>query len=92
MAKAVFLVFINLKKNGKVYGLETTTCTKIKNHIEISKRTWLANIMELCERAAYYADAHLIWYYFLVIGLIAGAALFIFKYVTEKADSWKEAV
>lgn len=41
------------------------------------------------ERAAYYADAHLIWYYFLAIGLVAAVALFIFRYVTEKIDSKK---
>ena len=41
------------------------------------------------ERAAYYADAHLIWYYFLAIGLVAAVALFIFRYVTEKIDNNK---
>jgi dipeptide/tripeptide permease len=38
------------------------------------------------QRAAYYADAHKIWYYFAVIGLVAAAALFIFRYVTGKID------
>ncbi|MEW6196100.1 MAG: MFS transporter [Bacteroidota bacterium] len=44
------------------------------------------------QRAAYYSDAHLIWYYFLAIGLTAAIALFIFKYVTEKIDKKKIAV
>jgi len=44
------------------------------------------------ERVAYYADAHLIWFYFLAIGLTAAIALFIYKYVTEKIDSKKEAI
>lgn len=44
------------------------------------------------ERAAYYSDAHLIWFYFLAIGLTAAIALFIYKYVTEKIDSKKEAI
>lgn len=38
------------------------------------------------QRAAYYADAHLIWYYFLAIGFAAAVALFIFKIVTERID------
>lgn len=49
-------------------------------------KTLPAGISEV-ERAAYYADAHMIWYYFLAIGLVAAVALFIFKYVTEKIDS-----
>ena len=43
------------------------------------------------EKAAYYSDAHLIWYYFLAIGMIAAIALFIFKYVTERIDNKKVA-
>jgi dipeptide/tripeptide permease len=42
------------------------------------------------ERASYYANAHVIWYYFLAIGFTAAIALFIFKYVTEKIDSKKK--
>jgi MFS family permease len=42
------------------------------------------------ERASYYANAHVIWYYFLAIGFTAAIALFIFKYVTEKIDSRKK--
>lgn len=38
------------------------------------------------QRAAYYADAHLIWYYFLAIGFVAAVALFVFKYLTERND------
>lgn len=43
------------------------------------------------ERAAYYSDAHLIWFYFLAIGLTAAIALFIYKYVTERIDKKREA-
>ncbi len=43
------------------------------------------------ERAAYYSDAHLIWFYFLAIGLTAAIALFVYKYVTERIDKKREA-
>ena len=42
------------------------------------------------QRAAYYADAHVIWYYFVAIGLVSAIALFIFRYVTNKIDAKKE--
>jgi dipeptide/tripeptide permease len=48
-------------------------------------KTLPAGLSEV-QRAAYYADAHLIWYYFLAIGLVAAIALFVFKYVTERRD------
>lgn len=38
------------------------------------------------QRAAYYSDAHLIWYYFMIIAAIAAIALFIFKILTERND------
>ncbi len=41
------------------------------------------------EKAAYYAHAHYIWYYFVAIGLTAAVALLIFKVVTEKIDAKK---
>jgi dipeptide/tripeptide permease len=41
------------------------------------------------EKAAYYANAHQIWYYFVVIGFLAVIALFIYRYVTEKIDKRK---
>lgn len=41
------------------------------------------------QKALYYQDAHYIWFYFLAIGFVAGIALFIFKYVTEKKDNLK---
>ncbi|MCL4549945.1 MAG: MFS transporter, partial [Bacteroidetes bacterium] len=43
-------------------------------------KTLPAGLTEI-QRAAYYADAHLIWYYFLAIGFAAAIALFIFKIV-----------
>lgn len=39
------------------------------------------------QKATYYADAHLIWYYFVAIALTAAIALFIFRFVTNKIDS-----
>ncbi len=51
-------------------------------------KTLPAGLTEI-QRAAYYADAHLIWYYFLAIGFTAAVALFIFKYVTERNDKKK---
>ncbi len=42
------------------------------------------------QRAAYYADAHLIWYYFVVIAIVAALALYVFKIVTERIDSKKQ--
>ena len=41
------------------------------------------------QRAAYYADAHLIWYYFVVIAILAALALYIFKIITERIDMKK---
>lgn len=41
------------------------------------------------QKAAYYADAHIIWYYFAVIGLTAAVALFVFRAVTNKIDRKK---
>ena len=38
------------------------------------------------EHAAYYANAHYIWYYFVVIGLVSAISLFVFKVVTERID------
>jgi dipeptide/tripeptide permease len=51
-------------------------------------KTLPAGISEL-ERSTYYANAHVIWYYFLAIGFTAAVALFVFKYVTDKLDSKK---
>ena len=45
-----------------------------------------AGITEL-QKAAYYADAHVIWYYFVAIASVAAVALFIFRYVTNKIDA-----
>jgi len=38
------------------------------------------------EKAAYYADAHTIWWYFAAIGVISALALLIFKFVTDRND------
>jgi len=38
------------------------------------------------QKAAYYADAYKIWWYFAAIGLISAIALFIFRIVTKKID------
>ncbi|NOZ12185.1 MAG: peptide MFS transporter [Acidobacteria bacterium] len=45
----------------------------------------LASLPE-AERAAHYAHAHYIWYYFVAIGFTAAIALFIFRLVTNKMD------
>ncbi|MDX9923184.1 MAG: MFS transporter [Ignavibacteriaceae bacterium] len=42
------------------------------------------------QRAAYYSDAHVIWYYFIAIGFVAAIALFIYKIVVDKIDAKKE--
>jgi Na+/melibiose symporter-like transporter len=44
------------------------------------------------ERASYYANAHYLWYYFLVIGFCAVIALLVFKFVTERNDKNKVTV
>ncbi|MCL6098776.1 MAG: MFS transporter [Bacteroidetes bacterium] len=54
-------------------------------------KTLPAGLTEI-QRAAYYANAHLIWYYFLAIGFAAAIALFIFKIVTERIDKRKEVI
>lgn len=38
------------------------------------------------ERAAYYADAYLIWYYFMGIGILTAAALLVFAWVTRPRE------
>ena len=42
------------------------------------------------QKAAYYADAHVIWYYFMAVGFVSAIALFIFRYVTNRIDAKKE--
>lgn len=44
------------------------------------------------QKAAYYADAHILWYYFVGIAALAAAALFIFRIVTNKIDSKNEQI
>jgi len=44
------------------------------------------------QKAVYYQDAHVIWYYFLAIGFTSAIALYIFKNVTERIDKKKTAV
>jgi len=51
-------------------------------------KTLPAGITEI-ERASYYANAHVIWYYFVAIALVAALSLFIFRYVTNKIDQKK---
>ncbi|MBN1301669.1 MAG: MFS transporter [Melioribacteraceae bacterium] len=41
------------------------------------------------QRAAYYSDAHLIWYYFVAIAAVAAVALLIFNIVTKRIDANK---
>ncbi len=38
------------------------------------------------QRAAYYTDAHLIWYYFAAIGLVSAIALIVYKWYYNKKD------
>ena len=49
----------------------------------------LAGLPE-AEKAAHYAHAHYIWYYFVAIGFTAAIALFIFRLVTNRIDSTNE--
>ena len=44
------------------------------------------------EKAAYYVNAHYIWYYFAAIGIAAALALYIFKIITDRIDRKKEAI
>lgn len=41
------------------------------------------------QKAAYYADAHILWYYFVAIATLAAIALFIFRLVTNRIDNRK---
>ena len=38
------------------------------------------------QKAAYYADAHTIWYYFAAIGLTSALALIAYKWYYDKKD------
>lgn len=51
-------------------------------------KTLPAGISEI-QKAAYYSNAHVIWYYFLAIGFVAAVSLWIFKIVTDRIDSKK---
>ena len=42
------------------------------------------------QKASYYADAHLIWYYFVAIAVVAAISLLLFKIITERIDRKKE--
>jgi MFS family permease len=46
-------------------------------------KTLPAGLTEV-QLAAYYSNAHYLWYYFIAIGCCAIVALMVFKYVTEK--------
>lgn len=54
-------------------------------------KTLPAGISEV-ERAAYYVNAHYIWYYFAAIGIAAAIALYLFKIITERVDRKKETI
>jgi len=43
------------------------------------------------QKAVYYQDAHMIWYYFIGIGLVAAFALLVFAAITERSDRAKSA-
>lgn len=51
----------------------------------------LPETITAAERAAVYADAHYVWYYFLAIGMISAVLLFIYKLVTDSIDKKKAA-
>ncbi len=53
-------------------------------------KTLPAGLSEV-ERAAYYSEAHHIWYYFVVIGVVAAIALVVFRQVTIRIDRKKES-
>jgi dipeptide/tripeptide permease len=52
-------------------------------------KTLPAGLTEI-QRAAYYADAHYIWYYFVAIGIVSAVSLLTFKIVTERIDKKAE--
>jgi len=52
-------------------------------------KTLPAGLTEI-QRAAYYADAHYIWYYFVAIGIVSAVSLLTFKIVTERIDKKTE--
>jgi dipeptide/tripeptide permease len=54
-------------------------------------KTLPAGLTEI-QKAAYYADAHIIWYYFVAIAAVAAAALLIFNVVTARIDKKKESL
>lgn len=49
------------------------------------------SLLTEAQKIAHYSDAHVIWYYFMAIGLTAAVALFIFRLVVNKIDKEKEA-
>ncbi len=53
-------------------------------------KTLPAGLTEV-QKATYYADAHLIWYYFVAVAAVAAVALLIFNIVTSRLDKKAEA-
>ncbi len=49
------------------------------------------SLLTEAQRATHYGDAHVIWYYFVAIGLTAAVGLFIFRLVTQRIDARKVA-
>jgi dipeptide/tripeptide permease len=47
--------------------------------------------LSAAEQAAYYTEAHTIWYYYAAIGAVAAVALIVFRAVTNAIDRRKEA-
>ncbi|MCP4600336.1 MAG: peptide MFS transporter [Proteobacteria bacterium] len=52
-------------------------------------KTLPAGLTEI-QRAAYYTDAHYIWYYFTAIGFCAAVALLVFRFVTQESDQTEQ--
>lgn len=51
-------------------------------------KTLPAGLTEV-QKAAYYTDAHLLWWYFVAIAAVAAVALLIFWIVTSRIDKRK---
>lgn len=43
------------------------------------------------QKAAYYTNAHYIWYYFAVIGILSAISLLVFMWITKRIDAKKNS-
>ena len=90
--------FISYIAGGVISGyLLTTYCPDPKTLLspelleKVSAGVDPVTLLTASQKAMYYSDSHVIWYYFASIGVIAAIALLVFQYVTKRNDAKQQA-